>query len=302
MSEQITRSPELTQARDLLGHLVSKPDATIDDYRDLYEELMANFEIPADASIEAVDANGVPSLWVAAPGADPGLVTVLSHGGGYCMGSAHGSREFAYRLSRASGGRVLVVDYRLAPEHPYPAALDDVLAAIRWAQQQEGVRSVALAGDSAGGALATAAAIALRDAGDPAPIGVVAMSPLVDLAGKSPSLVDRAHLDPLPAAVLVTGFGGAYLAGREPAETPLASPMHADLSGLPPFLVFVGTDEGLYDDAARLVDKVKNAGGEATLEVGEGMVHIWPLFNFLPEAEVAVQKAGTFIAKQSASS
>jgi len=128
------------------------------------------------------------------------------------------------------------------------------------------------------------------------------MSPLVDLAGESPSLVDRAHLDPLPAAVLVTGFGGAYLAGREPAETPLASPMHADLSGLPPFLVFVGTDEGLYDDAARLVDKVKNAGGEATLEVGEGMVHIWPLFNFLPEAEVAVQKAGTFIAKQSASS
>lgn len=281
-----------------MGHLVSKPDASMDDFRELYEGLLANFVLPPDAVAEEVDADGVPCIWVSAPGADSGNVTVLMHGGGYCMGSARGYREFGYRLSRASSGRVLVVDYRLAPEHPFPAALDDVLTAYRWARNQGGVRAVALAGDSAGGALATAAAVALRDAGDPEPSAIVALSPFVDLAGEGASLVERADLDPLPAAALITVMGGAYLAGRPPKETPLASPLYADLSGLPPFLVFVGTDEGLFDDAARLVQKVQDSGGEATLQVGEGMIHIWPIFNFLPEAESALKVAGTFLTER----
>ncbi|WZU36134.1 Monoterpene epsilon-lactone hydrolase (plasmid) [Rhodococcus ruber] len=164
------------------------------------------------------------------------------------------------------------------------------------------MRQVALSGDSAGGGLVTGAAVALRDASDTAPAGVVAMSPLVDLAGEAPSLVDRADVDPLPAAALVAGMGAAYLAGREPKETPLASPLYADLSGLPPFLVLVGTDEGLYDDAVRLVEKIQAADGDATLEVGESMVHIWPLFNFLPEAASAVELIGNFLAKRFADS
>ena len=291
-------SAELTRARGLLSHLVSKPDATMDDYRDLYDEVLANFTPPADATIEPVDADGVPCIWVSAPGADPSLVTVLVHGGGWCMGNAHGYRELGYRISAASSSRVLVVDYRLAPEAPFPAPLDDVLTAYRWARALEGVREVALAGDSAGGGLVTGAAVALRDGSEQAPVGVVAMSPLVDLAGEGASLVDRADVDPLPAAALVTAMGGAFLAGREPKETPLASPLYADLSGLPPFLVFVGTHEGLYDDAVRLVKKIQDRGGDADLEVGEEMVHIWPLFNFLPEADKAVELMGSFLGKQ----
>ncbi|WP_196222019.1 alpha/beta hydrolase [Gordonia sp. 135] len=295
-------SPELTRARGLLSHLVSKPDATMDDYRTLYDEVLANFTPPQDAEIEPVDANGVSCIWVSAPGADPARVTLFVHGGGWCMGNAHGYRELGYRLSAASGSRVLVVDYRLAPEHPFPAPLDDVVIAYRWARHLDGVRDVALAGDSAGGGLVTGAAIALRDASDTAPAGVVAMSPLVDLAGEGASLVERADVDPLPAAALVAGMGAAYLAGREPKETPLASPLYADLSGLPPFLILVGTDEGLYDDSTRLADKIRNSGGDATLEVGESMVHIWPLFNFLPEAATAMELVGSFLSKRFAES
>lgn len=285
----------IQRARDLLGHLVSRPDATMDDFRNLYEEVLTQFVLPDDARSELVDAGGVPAYWVEAPGADPARVALLIHGGGWCMGSAKGYRELAYRLSAASGHRLLVVDYRLAPEHPFPAPHEDVLTAYRWAVQQNGVTSVALVGDSAGGGLVTGAAVALRDEPVEQPTCLVLMSPLVDLAGGSPSLTERAHLDPLPALTLVQNMGGAYLGGRAPEETPLASPLHAALHGLPETLVFVGTDEGLHDDGVRLVDKIVAAGGEATLVEGEGMVHIYPLFGFLPEAAEAVRQAGDFL-------
>ncbi|HEX4247448.1 MAG TPA: alpha/beta hydrolase, partial [Pseudonocardia sp.] len=188
--------------------------------------------------------------------------------------------------------------YRLAPEHPFPAALDDTVAAYRWARAQDGVRQVALVGDSAGGGLVVSALVALRDAGEVPPSAAVAMSPLVDLAGEGASLTERADVDPLPAAALVTAMGGAYLGGREPKQTPLASPLYAELHGMPPLFVLVGTHEGLYDDGVRLVEKVRAAGGEATLEVGEQMVHIWPIFNFLPEAHASTERIGEFLDKR----
>lgn len=288
---------ELQRARDLLGHLVSKPDATMDDYRDLYKEVLSEFVLPADASSDAVDAGGVPAYWVSAPAADAAHVALLVHGGGFTMGTAEGYRELAYRLSAASGHRFLVVDYRLAPEYPYPQQHEDVVTAYRWALSQDAVTSVAIVGDSAGGNLATAAALVLRDEDIQQPSSLLLFSPLVDLAGESPSLVERAHLDPLPAATLVELMGGAYLAGRSPKETPLGSPMHAELHDLPPTLTFVGTDEGLHDDGVRLVEKIVAAGGDGTLVEGEGMIHIWPLFSFLPEAATAVEEAGAFLAK-----
>ena len=295
-------SPELARARDLLSHLVSEPEATMDDFRRLYEEVLANFEVPADGTVEAVDADGVPSFWVSAPGAASDQVVILVHGGGFSMGSAAGYQEFGYRISRAAGARVLVVDYRLAPENPFPAPLDDVVTAYRWVRQQPGVTSVAFAGDSAGGGIVVGALVKLREDGDVAPNAAVACSPLVDLAGEGASLTERAHLDPLPAATLVEAMGGAYLGGKEPKATPLASPLYADLQGLPPLRVLVGTDEGLHDDSIRLVERVREAGGDVELEIGEGMVHIWPLFNFLPEAEDSTQRFGAFLRKHLASS
>ncbi|MFI5426652.1 alpha/beta hydrolase [Aeromicrobium sp. UC242_57] len=285
------------RARELLGHLVSNPEATMDDYRNLYEEVLTQFVLPEDAVSESVDAGGVPAYWVSAPGAAPSRVVVLVHGGGWTMGSAKGYRELGYRISAASDHRVLVVDYRLAPEHPYPAPHEDVLSCLPLGSPARGRPSVALVGDSAGGGLVAGAALALRDEDVEQPTCIVLFSPLLDLAGQSVSLVERAHLDPLPAAVLVENMGGAYLGGRTPQETPFASPLHADPHGLPPVLAFSGTDEGLHDDAVRFVEKVGEAGGDASYIEGDGQIHIWPLFNFLPEAATAVAQAGTFVGK-----
>jgi monoterpene epsilon-lactone hydrolase len=226
---------------------------------------------------------------------------VLLHGGGYCIGSARGYREWAYRISRAADCRVLVVDYRLAPEHQFPAQLDDAVAAYRWAHEQDGVRRVAFVGDSAGGGLSMSALLALRDGGDPVPAPSVLCSPLVDLAGEGASATERAHRDPLPVTGLLEGFVRAYLGGRDPKITPLASPLHADLHGLPALRVLVGTEEVLYDDSVRLVEKINAAGGHAELEVGEEMVHIWPIFTFLPEAHTATDGFGEFLRKGFAS-
>lgn len=291
------KSDELTRARGLLSHLVSKADATMHDYRRLYDEVLAHFVAPADAQMTDVDAGGVPSIWVSAPGADAAKVAVYIHGGGWCMGNASGYREMGYRVSKASGCRVLVVDYRLAPEHPYPAPLDDTVAAYRWAAKQSGVKSLALIGDSAGGGLAVAAAAVLRDGGDKKPAAVVVMSPLVDLAGKGASITERAHLDPLPAAGLVQAMGGAYLGGKDLEATPLASPLYADLRDFPPTFILVGSDEGLHDDSTRLVKKLKDQGTPVDFEIGEDMIHIWPVFNFLPEAHHSMDRIGKFLSK-----
>ncbi len=285
----------LARARELLGHLVSEPEATMDDYRRLYDEVLATFELPSDATVDEVDAGGVPAIWVSAPGGAENRVVLVVHGGGFCMGTASGYREFAYRLSQSTGARALVVDYRLAPENPFPAPVEDVITAYRWVRQQSGTTSVTVVGDSAGGGIAMGALLMLRDAGEPLPDAAVVCSPLVDLAGEAASLVDRAHLDPLPAAALVEAMGAAYLAGAQPNSTPYASPLYADLTGLPPVRILVGTDEGLYDDGVRLAKLLESAGGVTELEIGQNMIHIWPVFNFLPEARSSTDRIGKFL-------
>ncbi|MCK8671592.1 alpha/beta hydrolase [Rhodococcus sp. HM1] len=293
----MTYSPDTQRARDLLSYLVSEPDATIEDYRRLYDEVCSNFELPADAEVEDVDAGGTPAIWVSAPGVDPDTVIIVVHGGGFTMGNAKGYRELGYRLSKAANARALVVDYRLAPEAPFPLPVEDVASAYRFARGQDGVRNVVLVGDSAGGGLVFSTLLMLRDAQERLPDAAVAMSPLVDLAGEGASLTERAHLDPLPAAALVSGLGGTYLNGADPMH-PLASPVYADLAGLPPTLVLVGTDEGLYDDATRIVEKLKEDGVEVRFEVGENLPHIWPIFSFHPEAVATTDRIGAFIREQ----
>lgn len=292
---------ETTRAKDLLASLVSKPDATIEDYRVLYDEVCARFELPDDARVERIDAGGADAVWVSAPGTSAATVAVVVHGGGFVMGSANGYRELGNRLSNAGDLRSLVVDYRLAPEAPFPAPVEDVVAAYRYARALEGVDNVFLVGDSAGGGLVMSALISLRDAGEQMPDAAVVLSPLVDLAGEGASLTDRAHLDPLPAAALVSTMGGLYLNGLDPRH-PVASPLHGDLSGLPPTFVLVGTDEGLYDDSIRLADKLKAAGVDVQLEVGEGLPHIWPIFSFHPEAVAATDRIGAFLRSHVAAS
>lgn len=251
--------------------------------------------VPDDVTVERVDAGGVAADWVSAPGADASKAVLYLHGGGYVIGSAVTHRELASRVSRASGARVLVVDYRLAPEHPFPAAVDDAVAAYRWMLGQGIAPSAAaIAGDSAGGGLAVATLLALRDAGDSLPATAVCISPWVDLEMAGDSMTSRAELDPMVQKPTLTEMAAAYLGGAD-AKSPLASPLHAELGGLPPLLVMVGTSETLMDDAVRLAEKARAAGVEVTYEPWEDMIHIWPMFAIMPEAIQATDRIGAFL-------
>ena len=192
--------------------------------------------------------------------------------------------------------RVLFPEYRLAPEHPFPAAIDDVVAAWRWlrSDQDLGARSTAVAGDSAGGGLAVALLVALRDAGEALPAAAALMSPTVDLTSSGASMIERAEQDPVSTPAMLGQFASDYLAGANP-KTPLASPLFASLSGLPPLLVQVGTADLLLSDSERLATTAAEAGVDVTLDIGEGLPHVYQLLLGTPEAADATEQTGKFL-------
>ena len=252
--------------------------------------------VPDDVLVTDVDAGGVPAHWLAAPGADAGRVLLFLHGGGFELGSVRSDGELASRLGRASGMRVLFPEYRLAPEHRFPAAIDDVVAAWRWLRGDQGVsaRSIAVAGDSAGGGLAVALLVATRDAGEALPAAAVLMSPTVDLTSSGASMTERVDQDPISTPAMLRQFAADYLAGADP-KTPLASPLFAALSGLPPLLIQVGTADLLLSDSERLAAAAADAGVDVTLQVGEGLPHVYQLLLGTPEASAATERIGTFL-------
>jgi monoterpene epsilon-lactone hydrolase len=267
------------------------------------EELRATFTpgdrlhpVPDDVLAREVTAGGVPAHWLAAPGTDDGRVLLFLHGGGYELGSVRSDGELAARLGRAGGMRVLFPEYRLAPEHPFPAAIDDVLAAWRWLRADQGLsaRSLAVAGDSAGGGLAVALLVALRDAGEELPAAATLMSPTVDLTSSGASMTERVDQDPISTPAMLRQFAADYLAGADP-RTPLASPLFASLAGLPPLLVQVGTADLLLSDAERLAAAATEAGVDVTLQVGEGLPHVYQLLLGTPEAAAATEQIGKFL-------
>jgi monoterpene epsilon-lactone hydrolase len=252
--------------------------------------------VPGDVLVTPVTAGGVPAYWLDAPGTDTGRVLLFLHGGGFELGSLSSDGELAARLGRASGMRVLFPEYRLVPEYPFPAAVEDVLAAWRWlrADQDPAPTSVALAGDSAGGGLAVALLVALRDAGEALPAAAVLMSPTVDLTSSGASMTERADQDPVSTPAMLRQFASAYLAGADP-KAPLASPLFASLAGLPPLLVQVGTADLLLSDSERLAAAAAQAGVDVTLQVGEGLPHVYQLMLGTPEAAQATQEIGKFL-------
>jgi monoterpene epsilon-lactone hydrolase len=280
---------------DLVAALA--PPAGIPEYRAGFEELCATFPVPAGTHVAEVDAGGAPALIITHPEVtDPARTVMWTHSGGYVFGSAHGYRSFGASLSLAAGARVLMVDYRLAPEHTHPAGLEDATGAYRWLLEQgDHPDRIVVGGDSAGGGLALATLLALKDAGDPLPAGGIAVSPVADQTFSGESMDGRAELDPLASREMLAGLGGLYVGEADPAH-PYLSPLFGDFSGLPPLLVLVGTDEVLYDDAARTVERASAAGVDARLLVGEGQTHIWPLFaGILPEGQDAVDEVGRFV-------
>jgi monoterpene epsilon-lactone hydrolase len=252
--------------------------------------------VPEDVMVREVDAGGVPAHWLAAPGADQDRVLLFLHGGGFELGSFRSDGELAARLGRAGGMRVLLPEYRLAPEHPFPAAIDDVLAAWRWlrADQGLGARSMAVAGDSAGGGLAVALLVATRDAGQALPAAAVLMSPTVDLTSSGASMTERADQDPVSTPAMLRQFASGYLAGADP-KTPLASPLFASLHGLPPLLIQAGTADVLLSDSERLASAAAEAGTDVTLEIGAGLPHVYQILLGTPEAAEATERIGKFL-------
>ena len=289
--------------QDLIDALRDRQKASASQASPTLEERRAAFApggrlhpVPEDVVVSEVSAGGVPAHWLAAPGADAGRVLVFLHGGGYELGSVRSDGELAARLGRASGMRVLFPEYRLAPEHPFPAAIDDVLAAWRWLRtdQDLSARSLAVAGDSAGGGLAVALLVATRDAGEALPAAAVLMSPTVDLTSSGASMTERVDQDPISTPALLRQLASDYLAGADP-KTPLASPLFASLSGLPPLLVQVGTADLLLSDSERLASAATEAGVDVTLEIGEGLPHVYPLMLGTPEAAEATEQVGEFL-------
>ena len=251
---------------------------------------------PAAAHAFTVDAGGVAAERIIPHAAPYDRHVLYLHGGGFIAGSPAVYRHLAWRIALAVGAQILSPDYRLAPEHPFPAALDDAVAAYEWLLA-EGVEphQIGLIGDSAGGGLAFSLLLRLRDAGRPLPAAVVALSPWTDLALTGASLRRNAKADPMLDVAELPRVARSYLAGVDPRH-PWASPIYGDLKGLPPALIQVGSDEILHDDAARLAARLDQAGGSALLEIWPRMPHVWHLFApMLPEARRAIGHIGRFL-------
>ena len=292
------------QLEGLVNLLRSRPapnDKDVAGARARFEKMGDFLGGAPDAKCEKVDAGGVPAEWVMAPGCDTPRAVLYLHGGGYAIGSIKTHRRLAYDISAASGARVLVIDYRLAPEHPFPAAVDDATKAWRWLLQQGyAANRLAIAGDSAGGGLTLATLVNLRDQKLGLPACAVAISPWVDLEGIGNSMTARSAQDPMVQKEGLLWMAGMYLAGKD-ARTPLAAPLHADLKGLPPVLVQVGTAETLLDDATRIAEKLHAAGVDVRLAAWPNMLHVFPLFApILSEGRDGCLEIGAYIRSKTA--
>ena len=281
------------------AHLAKLPPSdslTIAERRAQYERAEKVFPTPPDVKVERVSAPAAPAEWLRPPSAVPGRVVLYLHGGGYVIGSPRSHRHLAAAIAGAAGASALLLDYRLAPEHPFPAAVEDATAAYRWLLDQAiAPERIVIAGDSAGGGLTVATLLALREARVPLPAGGVCISPWVDLTCSGASYATKAAADPIVRRAGVEEMARAYL-GATPPRTPLASPLFADLRGLPPLLIHVGSDEVLLDDAVQLAERAKAAGVDATLEIYDRMIHVWHWFlPMLDEAQTAVEAIGRFV-------
>jgi len=277
------------------------PDISWADMRTGYEIFGTLFPAAPEAVATPISAGGVPAVRFAGADADTSRAILYFHGGGYCCGGIVTHHAITSRLALAAGCPVIALDYRLAPEHPFPAPVEDAVAAWRWLLGQ-GIapRRVAFAGDSAGGGLTIAAMLAAREAGLPLPGAGCPISPWVDLTGETGWRDVDPAVDPNVRPAELDRMTEAYMAGGDPRH-PHAAPIHADLSGLPPLLVQVGTAEILLPDATGLAERARAAGVEVVLEVEQGAPHVWHHFApKVPESLAAIARLGDFIRRHAA--
>ena len=292
-------SQESLAVRKMLKEIKDTPQAGFDlkAARQGLETLSGSYSIAPDIKVEKVTVEGIPAEWVVAPNAVVNRVFLYLHGGAYIMGSLNTHRDLAAKLSRSTATRVLVIDYRLAPENPFPAAVEDAVKSYRWLVSS-GIapEQIIIGGDSAGGGLTLSTLLSLRETGDTLPASAVLLSPWTDLEGTGESMITRAEIDPWLSPEASRATPVMYIQDMDPRD-PRVSPIHADLSGLPSMLVHVGNDEILLDDSVRLVERARAAGVDVTLKVWEDMWHVFQSFP-TPEAQQAVDEIGTYVVQK----
>ena len=292
-----------TEQRETLDAILRQSafpvDSDVDEQRRLLRELLSAQPLPAEVTVTAAALGGVPTAEITVEGIESRHVVLYFHGGVYVMGDALLSADLASQVGRRTHAKVISVDYRLAPEHPYPAAVDDALAAYE-ALLQSGVdpSDIAFAGESAGGGLAIATLVNARDHGLPLPAAAFVMSPYADLSLAGTSMETRHEVDPLLSREALQARVTDYTSGQDPALG-LISPVFADLSGLPPLIIQAGTHEVLLDDALRLAQRAASADVEVTLDITPGVPHVFQAYYpILGEAAAALDRAGQFLSAQ----
>jgi acetyl esterase/lipase len=285
--------------RLLIKHLLAPKfhaKKTIDEKRKVLETISRFSMLSSKTKVERVQVNGISADWVSANDVSEDKIVLYFHGGGYNACSPNTHRELCANISIASCAKVLLIDYRLAPENPFPAALEDATSSYRWLLKNGySNENIAVAGDSAGGGLSVAASISLRDGGEPMPSSVACISPWTDLELSGDSIKTHASIDPMLTLEVLQHMASNYIKKNNPCS-PYISPIYADLKGLPPLFIQVGSDEMLLDDSIRIVEKAKNSGVDVKLEIYDQMWHVWHLAaRFMPEAKKAVNELGLFI-------
>jgi len=283
----------------ILRQSVFPDDADVNEQRRALRELLSAQPLPADVTVTAAELGGVPIAEITVDGIEPRHVVLYFHGGVYVMGDAALAADLASQVGRRTQAKVISVDYRLAPEHPYPAAVDDALAAYE-ALLDNGIApsDIVLVGESAGGALAVATLVNARDHGLPLPAAAFVMSPYADLTLSGTTMETKREVDPLISREALQPRVADYTAGQD-AAIALISPIFADLSGLPPLIIQAGTHEVLLDDAVRLARQAATADVEVTLDITPRVPHVFQAYYpILDEGTAALDRAGQFLSAQ----
>ncbi|MFW9989133.1 MAG: alpha/beta hydrolase [Candidatus Odinarchaeota archaeon] len=270
---------------------------SVNGYRESFDQLAKLIKIPKDARCEPINVEGIPAEWISVPETLNNSVILYFHGGGYVAGSINSHRGLGVRLARTSKSRVILIDYRLAPEYPFPAALEDAVKVYQWLIFSEGIKpeKVIIAGESAGGGLTISTLLKLKKEKFNLPAAGICLSPYIDLAVTGESVNIKADIDPQVTKEDLLFCASQYL-GDENPKNPYASPLYADLQGLPPIFIQVGSSEVLLDDSIRLADHAKSSSIEVSLEIWDDMIHMFQLYAYrIPEGQEAINKIGMFI-------
>ncbi len=282
--------------RIVLRKVFKEKRLTIEENRARSASTANLMRIPKGVTVTDVNIDGLHSKWISPSATNSRKVILHLHGGGYVTGGADSHLMMCIPMAQTLQTKILLPEYRLAPEHPFPSAVDDAVKVYRWLLAQGDLpKEIIISGDSAGGGLSLATVQALRAAGDPLPAAIVCMSPWTDLTFTGQSHITKAEADPVLLTDVLREWAACY-AETETPNNPLISPIYADFHNFPPMLIQVGSEEVLLDDARMLAEKAKSAGVDVTLKVWDDLWHVWPaLGDLLPESKKAFEEIGEFI-------